>query len=231
MSFPAGETIVQKGAVPTAFFIVVEGEPLVRATDDKPEQRLLPGDDFGAVSVLTEAVWRRSIVAVRACKVLAVTKENFQWVWALIPGYLAESFMRSHREGSSLEQVRKFGPTKVALEKFATERHASENTDCLNDIEAFRANFDPLKPAENRAKAVALAKHYAGASATINVRGPIVTEFTAQLEDEHTDIPRNVFDKVFDEIFVVSNNSILPDFKRSSGFTEILSQMRPSSGV
>ena len=81
--FAAGETIVHQGLSGSGFFVIVDGEALVRA-DGRELARLGRGDFFGEVAILLGVPAIADVTATGQMRCL------------VLPGHQVESFLISH---------------------------------------------------------------------------------------------------------------------------------------
>jgi CRP-like cAMP-binding protein len=81
--FAEGETVVHQGLSGSGFFVIVDGEALVRA-DGRELARLQRGDFFGEVAILLGVPAIADVIATRQMRCL------------VIPGSQVEPFLVSH---------------------------------------------------------------------------------------------------------------------------------------
>lgn len=85
LSFKAGRVLVEQGRVGHEFFLIIEGEAVVRRNGRKVAT-LGPGQYFGELSLLAKAPRDATVSATTDIRVLVVGQREFLGVLEAVPG-------------------------------------------------------------------------------------------------------------------------------------------------
>lgn len=79
-SFPPGLLIFQEGSVDSTFYIIVDGEvEVIKVINDDVRMlnRLKPGDFFGEMAIIDDALRSATVTAIETTTTLEIDKEAF----------------------------------------------------------------------------------------------------------------------------------------------------------
>lgn len=83
-SFPPGLLIFQEGSVDSTFYIIVDGEvEVIKVINDDVRMlnRLKPGDFFGEIAIIDDALRSATVTAIETTTTLEIDKEAFsKWL-------------------------------------------------------------------------------------------------------------------------------------------------------
>ena len=105
--YGAGEVIVRQGDAGSSMFVIARGEAVVRLdTAPEPVARLLTGDVFGEMSLLTGDPRTATVSAATDCDVIEVTAEGFRSFVMAQPAVADEICAAVEKRRAELEQHR-----------------------------------------------------------------------------------------------------------------------------
>jgi CRP/FNR family transcriptional regulator, cyclic AMP receptor protein len=85
VDLPEGRTLIRQGARGQEFFVLLDGEAVVRK-DDAEVRRLKSGDFFGEIALVSDAPRTASVTTVSPARVLVITDRAFRSLLDHSPG-------------------------------------------------------------------------------------------------------------------------------------------------